>query len=216
MPIYDQGAFISSKLLANQAAQKQKVYKDCMWAGVPITLAGTELLATDVTLKIRVARPYNRFYSGNSLLNGNYDPLAPQASSGVAQNANFPLYSFGTGDLATIRGNNDVSKNALDLINVVPNPYFAYSAYESGTLDNIVKITNLPQNCVISIYTVNGTLIRRFQKDDPKTSLDWDLKNQKNVPIASGLYLIHVNVPDVGEKVVKFFGTLRPIDLDQF
>jgi len=28
--------------------------------------------------------------------------------------------------------------------------------------------------------------------------------------------LIHVNVPDVGEKIVKFFGTLRPIDLDQF
>jgi hypothetical protein len=46
--------------------------------------------------------------------------------------------------------------------------------------------------------------------------LDWDLKNQRNVPIASGLYLIHVNVPDVGEKIVKFFGTLRPIDLDQF
>jgi hypothetical protein len=216
MPIYDKGAFISSKLLANQAAQKQKVYKDCMWAGVPITIPGTELLATDITLKIRVARPYSRYYSGNALLSGNYDPLAPQAGSGVAQNANFPLYSFGTADLAAIKGNNEVSKNALDLINVVPNPYFAYSAYESSTLDNVVKITNLPQNCVISIYTVNGTLIRRFQKDDPKTSLDWDLKNQRNVPIASGLYLIHVNVPDVGEKVVKFFGTLRPIDLDQF
>ena len=142
--------------------------------------------------------------------------MAPQLESSVAQNANFPLYSFGTADLATIKGAPDVSKNALDLINVVPNPYFSYSAYESNTLDNIVKITNLPQNCVISIYTVNGTLIRRFQKDDPKTSLDWDLKNQRNVPIASGLYLIHVNVPDVGEKIVKFFGTLRPIDLDQF
>lgn len=214
MPIYDQGAFISRKLLENVAAQKQKVYKDCMWAGIPLSIPGTELLATDLTLKIRVARPYGRYYAGNPILSGNYDPQAPQA--GVAQNYNFPLYSFGTGDLATLKGNNEVSKNALDLINVVPNPYFSYSGYEASTLDNIVKITNLPQNCVISIYTVNGTLIRRFQKDDPKTSLDWDLKNQKNVPIASGLYLIHVNVPEVGEKVVKFFGTLRPIDLDQF
>ena len=185
-----------------------------MWAGIPITLPETEFLGTDLRLKIRVARPYNRYYAGNPILNGKYDPAAPKAP--VAQNYDFPLYSFGTADLATLKGNPGVAENALDLINVVPNPYFAYSAYETNTLDNIVKITNLPQNCVISIYTVNGTLIRKFQKDDPKTSLDWDLKNQRNVPIASGLYLIHVNVPDVGEKIVKFFGTMRPIDLDQF
>jgi hypothetical protein len=215
MPVYDQGEFMRTNLLANVSVQKQRVYKDAMWAFVPITLRNTEFLATTVTLKARVSRPYGRYYSGNPLLSGTYDPNAPKAGT-VAQNSDFPLYSFGTGELAAIKGNNDVSKNALDLINVVPNPYFAYSAYEANTLDNIVKITNLPQNCVISIYTVNGTLIRRFQKDDPKTSLDWDLKNQRNVPIASGLYLIHVNVPDVGEKIVKFFGTMRPIDLDQF
>ena len=215
MPVYDQGEFMRTNLLANVSVQKQRVYKDAMWAFVPITLRNTEFLATTVTLKARVSRPYGRYYSGNPLLSGTYDPNAPKAGT-VAQNSDFPLYSFGTGELAAIKGNKDVSKNALDLINVVPNPYFAYSAYEANTLDNIVKITNLPQNCVISIYTVNGTLIRRFQKDDPKTSLDWDLKNQRNVPISSGLYLIHVNVPDVGEKIVKFFGTMRPIDLDQF
>jgi len=214
MPIYDQGEFIRTKLLANQVAEKQRVFKDCMWTGIPLTLPNTTLLGTDVNIKIRVARPYARYFAGNAVLNNNYDPLAPKAA--VPQNADFPLYSFGTGDLAAIKGNATTAKSALDLINVVPNPYFAYSAYEQNTIDNLVKITNLPQNCVISIYTVNGTLIRRFQKDDPKTSLDWDLKNQKNVPIASGLYLIHVNVPEVGEKVVKFFGTMRPIDLDQF
>lgn len=216
MPYYDEGAFIKAKLsMIGNNDEKKKIYKDCMWAGIPLSLPGTELLGTDLTLKIRVARPYSRYYAGNAILTNKYDPQAPQAGS-AAQNYDFPLYSFGTGDLATLKGNPDVSKNALDLINVVPNPYFAYSAYETNTLDNLVKITNLPQNCVISIYTVNGTLIRKFQKDDPKTSLDWDLKNQKNVPIASGLYLIHVNVPDVGEKIVKFFGTMRPIDLDQF
>jgi hypothetical protein len=215
MPIYDKGEFIRTKLSANSLPQKVLVYEDCMWAGIPLVLPNTEFLGTDVKLKIRVARPYNRYWAGNSILNSKYDPLAPGAG-GNAQNADFPLYSFGTKDLATIIGGEGVAENALDLINVVPNPYFSYSAYENNTLDNIVKITNLPQNCVISIYTVNGTLIRRFQKDDPKTSLDWDLKNQRNVPIASGLYLIHVNVPDVGEKIVKFFGTLRPIDLDQF
>jgi len=28
--------------------------------------------------------------------------------------------------------------------------------------------------------------------------------------------MIHVNAPGIGEKVLKWFGVLRPIDLDSF
>ena len=56
--------------------------------------------------------------------------------------------------------------------------------------------------CTVDIYTVNGKLIRSFSKDEAITSLDWDLKNQAGVPIGSGLYIIHVKVPDVGEKTI--------------
>ena len=45
---------------------------------------------------------------------------------------------------------------------------------------------------------------------------DWDLKNEALVPIAGGVYIIHVDVPDVGEKVVKWFGALRPTDVNNF
>jgi hypothetical protein len=83
-------------------------------------------------------------------------------------------------------------------------------------LDNRVKITNLPERCIVSIYTVNGTLVRRFSKDSPQTYLEWDLNNQFNIPISSGLYVIHINAPGVGEKFVKWFGAMRPIDLDTF
>jgi hypothetical protein len=79
-----------------------------------------------------------------------------------------------------------------------------------------VKVTNLPEVCTVSIYNLSGTLIRQYQKADPLTSLDWDLKNEVNVPIAGGVYLIHVKVPDVGEKILKWFGVLRPTDLDNF
>jgi hypothetical protein len=75
---------------------------------------------------------------------------------------------------------------------------------------------NLPQQCSIRIYTVNGTLVRTFDKDDPNTYIDWDLKNYTNIPISSGVYLIHVKVPDGCEKVLKWFGVVRPPDLDQF
>jgi hypothetical protein len=104
----------------------------------------------------------------------------------------------------------------LDLINVVPNPYYAYSEYERNQLDNRVKFTNLPEKCTIRIYTVNGTMVRRITKDSPQTYVDWDLKNQANIPVASGLYIVHVEVPGVGEKILKWFGVMRPADLDAY
>ncbi|MDB2613479.1 hypothetical protein N9Y89_02140 [bacterium] len=48
-------------------------------------------------------------------------------------------------------------------------------------------------------------------------TIDWDLKNQKGIPISSGAYIINVSVPSLGkEKNLKWFGVLRPIDLDTF
>jgi hypothetical protein len=65
----------------------------------------------------------------------------------------------------------------------------------------------------VKIYSVNGKLIRTFKKDNPVTSIDWDLNNHKAIPVASGVYLIHVEVPGVGEVVLKFFGGMRQVDL---
>lgn len=96
---------------------------------------------------------------------------------------------------------------------MVPNPYYAFSEYEPDRLKNLVKIINLPEVCTVSIYGVNGKLIRTFKKDSPQTYLDWDLNNHTGVPIASGIYLIHVDIPGVGEKIVKFLGGVRQIDL---
>ena len=45
---------------------------------------------------------------------------------------------------------------------------------------------------------------------------DWDLKNERNIPIASGTYIIHVDVPGIGEKILKWFGVMRPVDLNNF
>ncbi|MEZ4720554.1 MAG: hypothetical protein R2813_01600 [Flavobacteriales bacterium] len=131
-------------------------------------------------------------------------------------NDGLPLFNFNLDELApTI--NNDIGVSQLDNISIVPNPYYAYSEYETGRLDNRVKIINLPEECTINIFTVNGVLVRTYRKDDPTiSSVDWDLKNQDNITIASGLYVVHINVPGVGEKVLKWFGVLRPIDLNSF
>ena len=130
---------------------------------------------------------------------------------------NWNPYNFSTEDGATRTYNDTTLVSVLDMINVVPNPYYAYSKYEANKLDNRIKITNLPMECTISIYSLNGVLVRQYvRSNDPSTSLDWDLKNHKNVPIAGGVYIIHVDVPEVGEKILKWFGVMRPIDLDTF
>lgn len=133
------------------------------------------------------------------------------------ENGGLPMFNFSLDGLEPITNDASTAERALDLIKVVPNPYYAYSQYEQDKLDNRIRITNLPQTCTINIYTVNGTLVRSFSKDDASTTfIDWDLKNTYRTPIASGIYLIHVEVPGVGERILKWFGMLRPIDLDAF
>ena len=127
-----------------------------------------------------------------------------------------PTYVFNTDDIVAKTGDKNVAKEAMELINAVPNPYYGNSSYETNQLDNRVKITNLPQRATISIFTVSGALVRTIKKDDSVTSVDWDLKNDYGIPIASGLYIIHVNAPGIGEKIIKWFGALRPIDMDTF
>ena len=108
----------------------------------------------------------------------------------------------------------------MDKVNVVPNPYYAFAVgpgYERNPLDTKVKVTNLPQKCTVTIYNVSGTMIRQFTKDDPVTSLDWDLKNHAGIPIAGGVYLIHVKDESSGEeRIVKWFGALRIEDFSEF
>jgi hypothetical protein len=173
----------------------------------------------DVTIDIDVTSPYGRFLSPN----GSAVRLFPSAT---LQNDNYPMYMFElTPDISTLTGQatrKEASKSyqdsILSLINVVPNPYYSYSQYETGSqLETKVRFVNVPLGSTISIYTVDGTLVRRLgPTSGTATTLDWDLHNHNGIPIAGGVYLIHFKVPGIGERVVKWFGTMRPVDLNSF
>jgi hypothetical protein len=62
---------------------------------------------------------------------------------------------------------------------------------------------------------VHGTLVRQLTKDESATSIEWDLNNFAGIPIAGGIYIIHVQT-NVGEVVLKWFGIMRPPDLNTF
>lgn len=203
-PVYDGGDQYLQKLTQGGTNNLRQVFAQAQWVMPPLIAQGFEMNdgvpLTEVHIRLNVKRQY-----------GTYDP----DQSAPSQNDNMPMFTFNTADIAP-QVSTEAGKDALDLIRVVPNPYYAYSAYEGSQLDNRVKVTNLPPKCTINIFTVSGTLVRQIKKDDESTYVDWDLKNQVNVPVASGMYIIHIDAGDLGEKIVKWFGVMRQIDLDSF
>jgi hypothetical protein len=199
---------------------QQKVFSNIVWIMAAMTAPEFKLASlkdgivpNDVRIRLRMAKPYITYNPGTDITKN--------------ENNNLPYYKFSTNNVAAVR-TTEVGSKALDLVGVTPNPYYASNIYETSQLDNRVRLINLPTKCEISIYTVDGTLVRKFTKDEtsstalkfdgkyPSTFLDWDLKNQKGVPVASGVYLIHVNGFELGETVLKWFGVMKPIDLDSF
>ena len=116
------------------------------------------------------------------------------------------------------RVTNDASvlEASIDDIGIVPNPYRGRSAYETGNEDRRVRFTNMPQTATIRVYTVSGTLVRTLYKDGPSPSLDWNLTTDSNLPVASGMYFLHIDVPGVGEKVMKFGVINRETNINIF
>lgn len=237
------------------------IWTEAMWVNIPVlsdsryAFTNPADMPCDAKVRLRVKKAYKYGMSGvytNTLsafragtinspiydgavngTNTNYSRMTTDTLP-VSVNNNFGYYTFNTSDIFTETANADKLKSALDLINVVPNPYYAYSAYEANRTDTRVRITNLPNKCKIKIFTLNGTLIRTFDRDvsgqedvvDVNNSdfkftrrlpyQDWDLKNQNGIIVASGLYIIHVDVPGVGEKILKWFGVMRPLDLQNY
>ena len=194
---------------------KSQLFNNVMWTSIPMPAFRQEenWLSNEATIKIRVSRPYMRYSSGVG--------TGPE----VTENDNYPMFSFTTKNIATQTSqamNTDMAKAVLDAINIVPNPYYGYSTYEGSALETYAKIVNLPTyedgatKVTISIYTVGGILVRRLTKGDASTYVDWDLKNSANIPISSGIYIIHVNAPGIGERTLKFFAAMRPTDLNAF
>lgn len=184
-------------------------WSQCMYVMLPIMAYPNKvksiedgIVPNEAKIRIRIEKPYETF-----------------KTSTTPENNNIPFYKFTTKEIA-MANSQELGENAMERINIVPNPYYAFSTYEKNQLDNRVRITNLPRKCEVFIYTLSGSLVRKFTKDESTenhaTFQDWDLKNQAGIPVASGLYIIHVDGYELGTKTLKWFGIMRPIDLDTF
>jgi hypothetical protein len=188
--------WLQDRFTLGTSPELKKLFVSLCWIANPILREGYAVNDTEARISIRINKQYADYIATNN-------------------NGGKPTYSWNMDDLATVKNSNqELSDNVLNIINIVPNPYYAFSEYERNRIDSRVKITNLPSRCTVSIFNTSGKLIRQYKKDNEVTSIDWDLKNPAGVPISSGVYLIHVEVPEVGERVIKFFCGMRQIDLE--
>jgi len=98
----------------------------------------------------------------------------------------------------------DVTDEMVDMINVFPNPYYGYQALETNRRNKYVRFNHLPQKADIRIFNMGGVMVMKIEKDDATQNADWNLTNQYSLPVASGVYIVHIDLPDVGkEKILK-------------
>jgi len=96
-----------------------------------------------------------------------------------------------------------VAKNNLDKITVFPNPYFGANSLETNKYVRFVRFTGLPKHAIIRIFSLSGVFIKKLEKDDLSQYLDWNLHNKDELPVASGVYIAHIDMPGIGTKILK-------------
>ncbi len=172
-----------------------------------------------MTVKLRVTNSFNNEFKLKTLTN----------ASNFEEVGGLPVYQFAFGNVEARDVEEAQYSNALDNVQVVPNPYYAYSTYENNQFSKTVKITNLPPRAIVTIYSLDGKFIQQFNRDtgpminsgsNPALresqlvpAIEWNLTNNKGIPVASGVYIFHISAPDLKiEKSIKWFGVNRRFD----
>jgi hypothetical protein len=121
------------------------------------------------------------------------------------------VYDISTTSL--VRSNASLAATGLDRIRAVPNPYYTRSNYEINQFNRVMRFINLPETCTVRIFNLGGDLVRTLDKSDVTSSvLDWDLETENGLPVASGVYIFHVDAPGVGStfgRIAVFMETER-------
>lgn len=131
------------------------------------------------------------------------------------------VFTFNTADYAASRSV-DQAKKDVDKINVFPNPYYGVNTEEINKYQRFVTFTHLPEKATIRIFNLAGILVRTINHNTPTTPGGtqferWDLANEAGLPVGSGLYIAHIDMPDLGTtKILKLAIVQEQQVLDRF
>jgi len=145
--------------------------------------------------------------ANSTFTNGDQFTIYPYTVVRPLRDAGIPL-SFTFETQAPTFGSSVDAAGKMDNIRVVPNPYYGVSSLDRSPLERFVAFRNLPLECTIKIFTLNGDLINTIRKTagsntSTSSTAEWNLRNFENVPIASGIYVAFIDAPGVGQKFIK-------------
>ena len=112
--------------------------------------------------------------------------------------------------------NQGAAKAEVAKVNVFPNPYYGVNTSELRRESRFVTINHLPKVATIRIFNLAGHLVNTIQKDGPSQFINWDLLNHKGLPVASGIYLLHIDMGDLGVKILKSAVIMEQQFLDNY
>jgi hypothetical protein len=189
-------------------------------AQIDITIYDRLQAYDGLTDTIWAFNPYNRMYTHFIL----EDHATSSAATSISEdkltwNVVWWYTDWKVGDVVTFKYANPIQMGAdkfswstvqsstapsedLTNVSVYPNPYYGFHELETSRSDKYVSFNNLPPKATISIYTLGGTFVRKIEKDDAGQFAQWDLTNQYEYPVASGLYIVHVESGG-NEKIMK-------------
>jgi PKD repeat protein len=141
MPRYDYGKAMYTILAADNTANTElrEVYADAMWTTIPVINPGHSFMESDVTVKLRVQKPY-----------------AAYQTDSVPQNNNYPLYGF------HIDKYNLECNAYMGDVTVFPNPFADQSVIHFENTDEHeakVKLYDVQGKLVREINTTSDRVV---------------------------------------------------------
>ncbi len=141
MPRYDYGQAMYTILNSASSANTQlrEVYADAMWTTIPVINPGHSLLESDVTVKLRVQKPYAKYQTDS-----------------IPQNKNYPLYGFRIDKF-------NLECNAyMGDVNVFPNPFSDQSVIHFENMhehEATVKLYDVQGKLVRELNTTSDRVV---------------------------------------------------------
>jgi len=87
----------------------------------------------------------------------------------------------------------------IEPIKVFPNPYYGFNSVERTTFNRYVTFSHLPQKATIRVFSLAGIQVQAIEKDDATQFATWNLQNQEGLPVASGVYIVYIDLPELGK-----------------
>lgn len=112
-----------------------------------------------------------------------------------------------------VKSSRELAKTDIGKINVFPNPYYGYNRVESSRFNRFVTFNHLPPNdWRIRIISLDGAVVKYIDPNSPSQHpsgpvpqpgpgmqfATWDLTNQTGLPVASGIYVAYIEMPQLG------------------